>query len=306
MRSISKINTLLVYRVNIRFFLYTNFINDKRHRFTSMKNKIKLVALVISALFFFSTIYGMSENNINRNITKNNFTGYSDIGWHLDQINITGAWDYSAGSPEIIIAVIDSGIDFNHSEVLNEWKNVDELPGDGIDDDANGYIDDDHGWDFVNNDSEPGHHAIDPVHWHATFITGIITAPLDDYGVVGVAPNVTVMNIRVLDAANFQGTTDGGLGDAIKYAVDNGADVINLSLQYYNPNITYLDDIQYAISKNVSVVSVTGNTWAGGIDFPSYPGAYDEVISVGATNSFYQKASSPIYFPLSEFCFNFI
>jgi subtilisin family serine protease len=255
-----------------------------------MKNKIKLTALVISALFFFSTLYGMSENNINHKITKNNYTGYSDIGWHLHQINITGAWDLSAGSPEITIAVIDSGIDFNHSEVLKEWINVDEFPADGIDDDLNGYIDDVRGWDFVNNDSEPRHTIADPVHWHATFIAGIIIAPLDDYGVVGVAPNVTVMNIRVLDSGNMQGTTDGELGDAIKYAVDNGADVINLSLQYYYPNSTYLDDIQYAISKNVSVVSVTGNTWTGGIDFQSFPGGFDEVISVGATNSFYQKA----------------
>jgi len=98
------------------------------------------------------------------------------------------------------------------------------------------------------------------------------------------------MDLRVLDVNNLQGTTDEELGDAIKYAVDNGADVINLSLQNYYPNSTYHDDIQYAISKNVSVVSVTGNTWTGGIDFQSFPGGFDEVISVGATNSFYQKA----------------
>lgn len=255
-----------------------------------MKNKIKLIALVITALFFFSTLYGMSENSINRSFIKNSYTGYSDIGWHLPQINITGAWDLTFGSEEIIIAVIDSGIDFNHSEVLNEWKNVDELPFDSIDNDGNGYIDDYRGWDFVSNDSEPIFESADPVHMHATFIAGIIIAPLDDYGIAGVAPNVTLMNIRVLDAANLQGTTDGELGDAIKYAVDNGADVINLSLQYYYPNSTYLDDIQYAISKNVSVVSVTGNTWAGGIDFESFPGGFDEVISVGATNSLYQRA----------------
>lgn len=149
--------------------------------------------------------------------------------------------------------MIDSGIDFSHSELFQQWKNTDELPADGIDNDLNGYIDDDHDWDFVSNDSEPGPQAVDPIHWHATYITGIISAPLNDYGIVGVAPNVTIMDLRVLDQTNYQGTTDEELGDAIKYAVDNGADVFNLSLQYYANSSLYHDDILYAISQNVTV-----------------------------------------------------
>jgi subtilisin family serine protease len=237
----------------------------------------------------------MSSPYSNNNTTLHNFTTYTDIGWHLDQINITGAWNITFGSSNITIAVIDSGIDFSHPELFQQWKNTDELPADGIDNDLNGYIDDDHGWDFVSNDSEPGPQAVDPIHWHATYITGIISAPLNDYGIAGVAPNVTIMDLRVLDQANYQGTTDEELGDAIKYAVDNGADVINLSLQYYVNSSLYLDDILYAISKNVTVVSVTGNNWAGGLEIPSYPGAFSEVIAVGATNYFYQKADYSNY-----------
>ncbi len=234
----------------------------------------------------------MSKNYTDQKLGLNNFSTYTDIGWHLNQINITGAWDITAGTPEIVIAVIDSGINWTHTDLNKKWINIDEIPADGIDDDANGYIDDTHGWDFVSNDSEPGPETIDPIHWHATFITGIINAQLDNYGVAGTAPNVTVMDLRVLDVGNMQGTTDEGLGDAIKYAVDNGADVINLSLQYYSNSSLYHDDILYAIANNVPVVSVTGNTWApaGGQEIPSYPGAFDEVIAVGATDYYYNRA----------------
>ena len=255
-----------------------------------MKIVNKILVLTIISLLFIPTLNTMSKNHYNRNLGLTNYSTYSDIGWHLEQINITGAWDYTIGSKDIVIAVIDSGIDWSHPQINNSWKNIDEFPADGIDNDANGYIDDTHGWDFTANDSEPGPEAADPIHWHATYITGIIAAQLDNIGVAGTAPNVTVMDIRVLNATNYQNTTLEGLGDAIKYAVDNGADVINLSLQYYAPSALYLDDIQYAITNNVPVVSVTGNTWAGGVEFASYPGAYDEVISVGATNYFYNKA----------------
>ncbi|NPD90154.1 MAG: S8 family serine peptidase [Asgard group archaeon] len=255
-----------------------------------MKIRSNILVLVMTLMLLLSTTYAVGKSNTKHNYLLSNYSSFTDIGWHLNQINITGAWDITVGSEDIVIAVIDSGIDWSHTQINNSWKNVDELPGDGIDDDANGYIDDTHGWDFTANDSEPGPEATDPIHWHATFITGIICAALDNIGVAGTAPNVTVMDIRVLDASNYQDTSLEGLGEAIKYAVDNGADVINLSLQYYAPSNLYLDDIQYAITNNVPVVSVTGNTWAGGIEYASYPGAYDEVISVGATNYFYQKA----------------
>jgi len=263
-----------------------------------MKIINKLLVLTMISLLFIPTLNTMSKNYTDQEFGLTDYSTYTDIGWHLDQINITGAWDITIGSKDIVIAVIDSGIDWSHPQINNSWKNIDEIPADGIDDDANGYIDDYHGWDFVTNDSEPGPEAVDPIHWHATFITGIINAQLDNIGVAGTAPNVTVMDIRVLNVTNYQGTTDGELGDAIKYAVDNGADVINLSLQYYNANISYLDDIQFAIANNVPVVSVTGNSWSyqgGGQEIPSYPGAYGEVIAVGATDFYYNKADYSNY-----------
>ncbi len=223
----------------------------------------------------------------------------SENPWYFDQISIYGAWKLTNGSRDITIAVIDSGIDFSHPELQNvAWINEDEIENNSIDDDNNGYVDDINGWDFVSNDSIPGPEDDDPIHWHATFIAGIIAAPINGEGIAGVAPNVTIMDIRVLKSDNYQGTTLEGLGDAIRYAVDNGADVINLSLQYYSESEDYYDDIVYAIENNVAVVSITGNSWVsygGGKEIMSYPGAYNEVIAVGATNYDREKADYSNY-----------
>ncbi len=228
----------------------------------------------------------------------------NDEGWHLSHISIHGAWEKTYGNESLTIAVIDSGIDFSHPQLVGKsWNNADEIPENGLDDDSNGYIDDTAGWDFVSNDSIPGPDVVDPIHWHSTFISGIIAAPLDGVGVAGVAPNVTIMDIRVLNLDNYAGTTYEEFGDAIRYAADNGADIINLSLHYYNATEDYHDDIIYAINQNIPVVSVTGNTYlsyGGGRYFQSYPGGYDEVISVGATNVHKEKADYSNYGPWTE------
>ncbi len=223
----------------------------------------------------------------------------AEMTFQHKQIDTAGAWQHTYGSKDITVAVIDSGIDFNHSEFENvSWINSGEIANNSIDDDGNGYIDDTHGWDFVSNDSEPGPEESDPIHWHATFITGLIAAKLDGEGIAGIAPNVTVMDVRVLNSANYAGTTNIGLGEAIRYAVDNGADVINLSLHYYSNSSYYYDDIVYAVEQNVVVVSITGNNWVsngGGYEFQSFPGGYDEVISVGATSYTQEKADYSNY-----------
>ncbi len=232
-------------------------------------------------------------------IEESNLSFYSDLGWHLKRIDVEGAWEITKGSKNIVVAVIDSGIDFSHPDLIGiEWINTGEVANNSIDDDGNGFVDDMNGWDFVSGDNIPGPEDIDPIHWHATFIAGIIAAPADNYGVVGVAPNVTIMDIRVLKADNYKGTTYEGFGDSIRYAVDNGADVISMSLHYYANDSSYYDDIQYAYENNVSLVSITGNNnveYGGGFEYQSFPGGYDEVISVGATNFFNEKADYSNY-----------
>ena len=220
-----------------------------------------------------------------------------DIGWHLKQINITKAWELTMGDPSITVAVIDTGIDFTHHEIKHaKWINTDEIPNNGKDNDNNGFVDDIDGWDFTSNDNNPGMEPTDPIHWHATVIAGVIAAEIDNEGIAGVAPNVTIMDLRVLDKDGYQATP--ALGGAIYYAVNNGADVINLSLQYYSNSSFLYKEIRYAYEHNVPIVSISGNidvSQGGGSEIPSFPGAYNEVITVGATNYYYKKADYSNY-----------
>ncbi len=262
-----------------------------------MKTKY-LVLLAVSFILLFSLNNGSAMNQPEIN-EESSLSFYSDLGWHLKRIDVEGAWEITKGSKNIVVAVIDSGIDFSHPDLIGiEWINTGEIANNSIDDDGNGFVDDMNGWDFVSGDNIPGPEDLDPIHWHATFIAGIIAAPADNYGVVGVAPNVTIMDIRVLKEDNYKGTTYEDFGDSIRYAVDNGADVISMSLHYYANDSSYYDDIQYAYENNVSLVSITGNNqveYGGGFEYQSFPGGYDEVISVGATNFFDEKADYSNY-----------
>ncbi|MCG3258002.1 MAG: S8 family serine peptidase, partial [Candidatus Heimdallarchaeota archaeon] len=267
-----------------------------------MNKAFKHVLATLLLIVLFSLNYNSAVSK--PDITLPPSTKANDVGWHLPQISIYGAWEKTYGNEDIIVAIIDSGIDFSHPQLEGKsWNNTDEIPDNGIDDDSNGYIDDVAGWDFVSNDNIPGPEAADPVHWHATFISGILAAPLDGIGVAGVAPNVTIMDIRVLDSLNYAGTTLEGFGDAIRYAVENGADVINLSLHYYSESELYHDDITYAVDQNIPVVSVTGNTpmsSGGGRYYQSFPGGYDNVISVGATSYWGDRADFSNFGPWTE------
>ncbi len=216
---------------------------------------------------------------------------YEDA-WHHAIIHSDDAWKITQGRKEIVVAVIDSGVDFSHPDLISAgWINAGEIESNFIDDDGNGYIDDVFGWDFVSNDSAPGPTIDDPVNWHATFIAGIIAAPKDNFGIVGVAPNVTIMNVRILNADNMFYSFE-VFGNAIRYAAENGADVINLSVTLSDNSSLYMDDIEYANSLNIPVVAASGNN---GLSVISYPAKSDNVISVGATSSWGETADFSNY-----------
>ncbi|MHA1464796.1 MAG: S8 family serine peptidase, partial [Candidatus Heimdallarchaeaceae archaeon] len=169
--------------------------------------------------------------------------------------------------------------------------NTDEIAGNSIDDDVNGYVDDVYGWDFVSNDSTPGPTSADPVSWHATFVAGIIAAPKDNFGIVGVAPNVTIMNIRILDEDNSFYSYE-IFGNAIRYAVESGADVINLSLALSDNSSLYMDDIDYAYRLNIPVVAATGNNDMSAL---AHPAVSENVIAVGASSRRSERADFSNY-----------
>ncbi len=227
---------------------------------------------------------------------------YSGLQWYLENTSVPQAWKIKEGSNNVIVAVIDSGVDTNHEDFTHAiWLNKGEIENNGIDDDHNGYIDDKKGWDFVNDSPE-----MTVQHNHGTAVAGLIAAKKDNkIGIAGIAPNVKIMVLTVLDK-NGSGNT-ANIKKAIKYAVDNGANIINLSLgglgstMDYDPNYDAI--FKYAYDHNVLVIASAGNGDILGhgargqnLDVnPSSPvcndGDKNLVIGVGATDENNQKTS---------------
>ena len=182
----------------------------------------------------------------------NGVTGTQDA-----DIDAPEAWDITTGSDNVIIAVLDSGVAYLHPEINpNIWLNNAELNGTGgVDDDNNGYVDDIYGWDFWANDNNP-----EDYNSHGTHVSGTIAARGNNgAGITGVNWNAKIMALRM-------GGIVGAVGDAtdaILYAVDNGADIINASWGGPNYTQTLHDAISYANDHGVLFVAAAGN---GGSD----------------------------------------
>ena len=203
--------------------------------------------------------------------------------WAIQRVGFTAKkgspWDaiQKDGAP-IVVAVIDSGIDWRHPDFSpgNLWKNRREVPGNGLDDDDNGYVDDLIGWNFLGNNNLP---------WdrdgHGTMVSGIIAATTGNgMGIAGINSHARIM---VLKALNRNGVTRASyVAEAILYAVNNGARVINLSVG--GKGVTRLEQmaVDYAISRGVVVVVAAGN---GAVDVEDFAAAgLDNVITVAATD----------------------
>ncbi|PWI48033.1 hypothetical protein CEE45_09030 [Candidatus Heimdallarchaeota archaeon B3_Heim] len=210
-----------------------------------------------------------------------------NLPWNLQQISIAGAWNITTGRTDIIIAVIDSGIDFSHPALSQaQWINSDEIINNSLDDDNNGYIDDFSGWDWINQDNNPGWQDEDEIHYHGTFIAGIIAA--NDSEVIGIAPKVKVMSLRVVDR-NTLIPNPAGLEEAVEYATQKNAAVIIMSLDLLIGPPGFRDSIRSAVSANIPVIGVAGNSDEGN-ESVVLPGRFSEVIAVGASNSNGEKA----------------
>jgi subtilisin family serine protease len=172
------------------------------------------------------------------------------------------------------VAVVDTGVDYNHFDLDSRiWTNSSEIVGNGIDDDGNGYIDDVRGWDFINNDNDPMDRNS-----HGTHVAGTIAGENNGIGVTGVAYNATIMPIQVLSAEGFGSSI--AVANGIRYAADNGAHVINLSLGGgFNSSIK--SAVEHAWELGSLVIMASGNE---GASQPSYPAQYavDTGVAVGA------------------------
>jgi subtilisin family serine protease len=205
-----------------------------------------------------------------------------------DQWSLTGddamgaetAWRQTTGADDVTVAIVDSGIDLGHPDLApNLWTNAGEIPGNGVDDDGNGYVDDVHGYDFVEGDGTP-----QDANGHGTHVAGIAGARGGNgIGGSGIAWHARLMAIRVLDG-DARGTTT-TVAQGIRYAVDNGARIVNLSLAGPKGTADLDAAVTYAHDRGVLIVVAAGNDGADLAAAPTYPTAYpqDNVLGVAAT-----------------------
>jgi subtilisin family serine protease len=200
--------------------------------------------------------------------------------WGLNKIQAPDAWQAGYTGSGVTVAVIDTGVLYTHTDLsTNIWKNTAEIAGNGIDDDHNGYVDDVYGYDFVNKDG----YALDD-NGHGTHVAGIIAGLKNGTGVTGVAYNATIMPVKVLDATGNGSFTN--VASGIMYAVNNGANVINLSLGAWGSASSVVTNaITYAVNHGVIVCMASGNDAK---PTPTYPAVLAETvggIAVGAVDS---------------------
>ncbi|MBX7046353.1 MAG: S8 family serine peptidase [Ignavibacteria bacterium] len=192
-------------------------------------------------------------------------------------INIINAWDVEKGSDKIIVAILDSGIKDDHPDLKNRiWVNEKEIPDNGIDDDDNGYIDDYKGWDFAYEDNTPTDGF-----GHGTNIASVIGCSTNNaIGFAGVNQKCKLMNCKNLSSNN-----NGEYiwwAQSIKYAVDNGANIINMSEGGSDYSKTLKTAIDYAIEKNILICAAMMNK---GDDQDYYPASIKGVFAIGATDT---------------------
>jgi len=228
----------------------------------------------------------------------------------LRTINAPDAWNSTWGSSDIVVAIVDSGVDiFNPDLKDNIWVNADEVPNNGIDDDRNGYIDDVNGWDFVSktNNVLPQFDVASGISEvninHGTLVAGVVGARGgNDLGVAGVAWRVSLMPLRVLNGAGIGNTF--AVAQAIDYARENGARIINLSFVGSQASETLKLALERAYNAGIFVVAASGNELKDGIDLdiqPEYPicskGPFGEdyTFGVAALDSNLKKASFSNY-----------
>lgn len=215
---------------------------------------------------------------------------FNDQKSYLAKIKAELAWDITKGSPDVIIAVTDTGLDMDHPDLVNNiYKNTDEVAENGVDDDNDGYIDNYIGWDFIgsslanptpDNNPDIGSSGQD----HGTHVTGIIGASIDNnLGIAGIAPNCKLLILKIGDDSGVNKVARGY--EAIVYAADQGAHIINASWGGTTNLQSKVEQeaITYATSKGALVITSAGNTNSNLLY--EAPSAYQFVMSVASVST---------------------
>lgn len=223
---------------------------EKAYAMSTDAEKIRKLKEIIAALK--SEI--KDEELRKSSATKDPFGGYQ---YYLSATNVVAAWGDIKSARRAVVAVIDDGVNVNHPDLAGKiWTNAREIPGNSKDDDGNGFVDDYNGWNFASDNLV----NLIPSGPHGTMVAGVIAAAANNNeGVAGISPNVAIMPLRVFSSDGK--ATAKSIIEAITYALNNGADVINLSLGGHQFAYTdaYDEVFARAESMGVPVVVAAGN-----------------------------------------------
>ncbi len=264
---------------------YTAYIKDGDEVETVLE-KVRELSDVIVAEFNFTA--EVSSTGIVENVDISHYHGNHRVHeqWHLKAGGLVRGWNHmkehnvpEGGSSNVVVAVIDTGVDYTHEDLKNNiWVNTAEIPDNNIDDDKNGYIDDYYG---VNVNTKKGNGNDD--NGHGTHVAGIIAAADNNTGVLGIAYNAKIMPIKAGMSSGYFLQSD--IANSILYAYNHGADVINMSFGGSASSIAVQDALAVAYSRCI-LVAAAGNDGApneyinGILPAPTYPAALKYVLGV--------------------------
>ncbi len=251
----------------------------------SLQAEMPLAAAAAALAARADVVWAEPNYTVALDLTPNDpgYASYQSL--YLDtRLEMPAAWERTTGRPEVVIAIIDTGVDLNHEDLATGiWTNPLEIPDNGLDDDGNGYVDDVHGWNFAQNSNN-----VADDYGHGTHVAGIAAARINNsIGVAGMAGHVTIMPVKVFPPPpNVIGTYE-DLILGIVYAADNGAAVINMSLGATSYSRGEEAAVDYAWAHGAVVVAAAGNLAS---NVYHYPAAHPHVIAVAATDGWDQRA----------------
>lgn len=267
--------------------------------------------IMVAELDYIYDVESVDDAVIYSESSTNSINDSTDVSWcngkvhknkllkeqdYLKESDLQKAWKFledngmePGGLSSTVVAVIDTGVDYTHPDLKdNMWVNVNEIPGNGIDDDNNGYIDDVHGANVIaNNGYADMKNTGNPMddHGHGTHVAGIIGASNNEEGVVGIAYNAKIMAVKAGQASGYFNQSD--IAEAILYAYSMGAEVINMSFGGSACTMAVQDALQTAYTSSVLVAAAGNSTavnepcsgWNGNV-IPNYPAALSYVVGV--------------------------
>ena len=285
------------------FEVVKTYTQTSKNNFLSLLKSSNSTQDMINTLKSDPNVASVSPNYIRHLDVTPNDPDFNQL-WGMDNTGQTGgladadmdaveAWDIAIGSPDVVIAVFDTGIDYTHTDLqANLWTNQNEIPDNGIDDDGNGYIDDVYGYDFASDSNGTNDNNPLDIHGHGTHVSGTIGASGDDgFGISGVNWHVSIMALKIF--APGAGASDSDIIEAIEYIKtmkNRGVNIVAVNASYGGYGGAQTDPMNDAI-KSLGALDIVFCTSAGNDGSDNdvdahFPSSYDasNIISVAATD----------------------